>query len=213
MLLDPNPDMVYFGRSQCSRQHAFAAFVHAGVPDADARRKADALPRVIGPASVVFASPGDNASDDVDSTDKAIPAEAIAKDTGMDPKTFGDRLAFAIGIAQGLASDPREVASKALESLNINPKTADPKYMAEALRLATPPPTTTPDGGETNSAAEQTAGYPPLGSGRRKDVVIGSIGAGPPPSERCRPYHLRDCRGGTARTLTGQTRDFKTIRR
>lgn len=76
-----------------------------------------------------------------------------------------------------MASDPREIATKALESLNIDPKTANAKYMAYVMRLAKAAPTTTPDA-ETKSAAEQPTGYAASSSGRRKVVVIGSIGAG-----------------------------------
>ncbi|HEX3149635.1 MAG TPA: hypothetical protein VHR66_16285 [Gemmataceae bacterium] len=164
-------DFVYFGRSQCSRQHAFAAFVHAGVPDADARRKADALPRVSGPVPVAFASSEPTANAYHSEGEDGLPAAiVIASDTGMDPTTFRDRLSHAIGVAKGLASEPREVANKALESLDIDPKSADPKYMAEALRLATP--TASPD---SESAGQQATGYAFGGSARRKVVVIGSI--------------------------------------
>lgn len=78
-------ELVYFGRSQCSRQHAFAAFIHAGVLDADARRKADALPTVNAPAPVDFASPEPAANARDSEVEDALPAaDTIASDPGMD---------------------------------------------------------------------------------------------------------------------------------
>ncbi len=148
-----NPsDIVFFNRSQCSRQHAYDAFRHAGMSEAEAAQKAADLPLATSPTATFAFDPSEprdeqgrwSLSESVKKLGKFSPTEIAEAVLKVDPRGKTQHQLFmeaqnhmaAAKISRAvLAVDPKgktatQISAEAARSLGLDPSIVKPEDYA-----------------------------------------------------------------------------------